>query len=258
MSKTSFLKLFIGLIALLCFMPGAASAAPPITSKIRKDISKTMDAEKRTQNLKAEWKDESRDLADQLEQLEEEAATLKKELKKLTLRLSLEKRKHAENLRREKETGRIKNELTGFLDRVLSTLEANIAVDLPFLTQERKARIVALKEMMVDPEESPAEKFRRVFEALQIEAEYGTTVEVTQETITLDGKEIIVDLFRLGRVSLLCQSLDQKKSAAYDPGTGSWQALPDTVNRDLSRAIAMARLERSIELVELPLGRLQK
>ncbi len=258
MSKTPFLSVFVGLTALLCFTPGAVFSAPPITSEIRSNISKTMDAEKRIQKLKTEWKDESRDLADQLEQLEQEAAVLEKELERQTLRLSLEERKHTENLRRDKETRRIKTELTGFLDRVLATLEANISVDLPFLTPERTGRIAALKEMMVDPEESPAEKFRRVFEALQIEAEYGTTVEVTQETISLDGKEIIVDLFRLGRVSLLCQSLDQKKSAVYDPGSASWQALPDDVNRDLSRAIAMARLERSIELVELPLGRLRK
>ena len=110
--------------------------------------------------------------------------------------------------------------------------------------------------MMVDPDESAAEKFRRVFEALQIEAEYGTNVEVVQETITLDGGSVLADIFRLGRVSLFCQTIDGKRSGSYDVAQQTWQRLPEDTNRDISRAIAMARLERSIELVKLPLGRI--
>lgn len=250
------LFLSAGLTALLFLTPCAAISAASVTGEIRRDISKTMDAEKHVQDMKTNWKNEAGELADRLERLEKEAADLENYLKKQNLRLALEEKKYQENLRREKETARVKIELSGFLDRVLVSLETGIAADLPFLTRERAGRIASLKEMMVDPEESPAEKFRRVYEALQIEAEYGTTVEVTQETISLDGRDILVDVFRLGRVSLLCQSLDQKKSAVFDPASARWQPLPESANRDLSRAIAMARLERSIELVKLPLGRI--
>ncbi|WP_242637464.1 DUF3450 domain-containing protein [Desulfobacter hydrogenophilus] len=247
-----------GLAALLFFTPCAAIAAASVTGEIRTDISKTMDTEKHVQNMKTNWKDEARELADRLELLEKEAVDLENYLKKQNLRLTLEEKKYEENLRRDKETARVKSELSGFLDRVLVSLEAGIAADLPFLAQERAGRIASLKEMMVDPEESPAEKFRRVFEALQIEAEYGTTIEVTQETISLGGRDILVDVFRLGRVSLLCQSLDQKKSAVFDPAAAQWQPLPESQNRDIAQAIAMARLERSIELVKLPLGKILK
>ena len=116
--------------------------------------------------------------------------------------------------------------------------------------------ISALKEMMVDPKESEAEKFRRIFGALHIEAEYGSTVEVTQETIEFDGRQVLVDLFRLGRVSLFCQTIDKLISGVYDPAEGAWRVLPKTVNQDLADAIAMARLERTVELVDLPLGRI--
>ncbi|PIE63439.1 MAG: hypothetical protein CSA25_00300, partial [Desulfobacter postgatei] len=91
--KKPFLYLVTGLAALLFFLPCAVFAAPPITSEIRRDISKTMDAEKSIQNLKSEWKDESRNLADRLELLEQEAAALETKLERQTLRLSLEKKK---------------------------------------------------------------------------------------------------------------------------------------------------------------------
>jgi hypothetical protein len=42
----------------------------------------------------------------------------------------------------------------------------------------RQARFEDLKGLLVDPAESSAEKFRRVFEALQIEAEYGNTIDM--------------------------------------------------------------------------------
>ncbi|MEH0021028.1 MAG: DUF3450 domain-containing protein [Desulfobacter sp.] len=245
-----------GILALL-FTPiisAAADTRPGI--EIREDLSKTMAVEKKTQDVKENWSEQSKDMTDKLERLTREAADLEKNLEKLDRRLVLEEKRLAENLRREKETARVKAELGVFLDSVLERLDSAIASDLPFLMEERLARLSSLKNMMVDPAPSSAEKFRRIFEALQIEAEYGTTVEVTQETIPLGDAEVLADIFRLGRVSLFCQTIDGKRSGTYDPVRQKWLVLPPDTNRDISKAIAMARLERSIELVKLPLGRI--
>ncbi len=203
-----------------------------------------------------DWSEQSKAMADALQALEARASELERCREKIDLRLKLEQTRLDENLRREKETGRVEAELEVFLDSVLLRLESGITADLPFLKAERQGRLADLKMMMVDPQISSAEKFRRIFEALQIEAEYGTTVEVTQTTVELDRVPVLVDLLRLGRVSLLCQTIDQRKSAVFDPGQKSWQMLPEGANRDIARAMAMARLERSIELVKLPLGRI--
>ena len=252
------------LIHCITLMTGAALVIPqycaagetPLGTVIRKDLDQTIQVEKDLQDLKKQWSDQSDAMADELGALEAQAARLEEQLEKITLRLKLETDRYDENVRREKETERVHAELTVFLDQVLSRLASGIASDLPFLEQERRGRLDALKIMLVDPGISSAEKFRRIFEALQIEAEYGITVEVTQATVTLDREPVLVDLLRLGRVALICQTIDENKSALFNPAGKAWQILPQSVNRDISRAIAMARLERSIELVRLPLGKL--
>jgi len=235
---------------------GVHAAEKPLSKTIRDDLGQVIKVEKDVQDIRKNWSEKSKSMADQLQTLEDRASALEKRLEKMNLRLELEQARLDENLRREKETDRVEAELEAFLDSVLQRLETAIAGDLPFLEDERHGRLADLKMMMVDPETSSAEKFRRIFEALQIEAEYGTTVEVTQSTVELDQVPVLVDVLRVGRVSLLCQTIDQKKSAVFDPGQKTWQTLPESVNRDISRAVAMARLERSIELVKLPLGRI--
>lgn len=236
--------------------PGVVSGETPAGNVIRNDISKTINVDKKIQSMKTEWSQESKDLTDRLDHLTREAENLEQTLEGLILRQGIEEQKYNENLRREKEADRVRTELTAYLNQVLSDLESAVDEDLPFLKDERSGRLASLKELLVDPQQSPAEKFRRVFEALQIEAEYGTTVEVTQQNIELGGTEILTDVLRLGRLSLFCQTIDGTKSGVFDQVDNTWKPLPEKVNRNIARAIAMARLERSIELVELPLGRI--
>lgn len=235
---------------------GGHAGEKPLSKMIRDDLGQVIKVERDVQDIRKNWSEQSKTMVDQLQSLETRSAELETRLEKMNLRLKLEQARLDENLRREKETDRVAAELEAFLDAVLLRLESAVTEDLPFLEDERRGRLADLKMMMVDPQTSSAEKFRRIFEALQIEAEYGTTVEVTQSTVELDHVPVLVDVLRVGRVSLLCQTIDQKKSAVFDPGQKTWQTLPEAVNRDLSRAVSMARLERSIELVKLPLGRI--
>ena len=257
MYRFNWIIVLLVLLSLSFFPEKGVYAEEKLLSKtIRDDIGQVITVEKDVQDIKKNWSEQSKTMGDQLQSLETRESDLEKRLEKMTLRLTLEQARLDENLRREKETNRVEAELEAFLDSVLGRLESAIAEDLPFLEDERQGRLTDLKMMMVDPQTSSAEKFRRIFEALQIEAEYGTTVEVTQSTVELDRVSVLVDVLRVGRVSLLCQTIDQKKSAVFDPGQKTWQTLPETVNRDISRAVSMARLERSIELVKLPLGRI--
>ena len=245
-----------GLCMLLLFPVMGMGSEKPVGKVLQENISRTMAVEKKVQKMKSEWSEEERQMADQLEQTRLEVETLEKQLDKLKRRLALEKSRLAENLRQEKEAARVNAEIGRFLDTTLERLEAAIASDLPFLKEERLGRLKALKNTMVDPDNSAAEKFRRVFEALQIETEYGTTVEVVQETVDLQGTQVLAEVLRLGRISLFCQTIDQRKSGVFEAGTRTWKRLPEETNRDLAKAISMARLERSIEFVKLPLGRI--
>lgn len=257
--KKLFIHVFIIMMGFVFLAPLPYSFAQDVNSSsraVRNEVSKTIDVEKKIQKRETAWTEESAKLSDQLARLEDTKKYLKRKFEKLTQLKVIEEKKYKENIRKKKEADRIRNELSFYLDTVLAKLESHINSSLPFLTAERHARIDSLKEMMVDPTESSAEKFRRIFEALQIEAEYGTTIEAIQKTIIFDGAEVLVDIFRLGRVSLFCQTIDRKKSGYFDVTEKRWKYLPENINRDLTKAIAMARLERSVELVNLPLGRI--
>ncbi|MBU4052927.1 MAG: DUF3450 domain-containing protein, partial [Proteobacteria bacterium] len=114
----------------------------------------------------------------------------------------------------------------------------------------------ALDLILKDSSIKISEKFRRLSEALMVEAEYGGTLDVYPETIGLGGKEIQMRIFRLGRIALFCQSLDRKDSGIYDVSDGKWQVLPGRYNKDMDKAMEIGSKRRPAELVTLPLGRM--
>ena len=89
-----------------------------------------------------------------------------------------------------------------------------------------------------------------------MEAEYGNTIEVYQGRIILGGKEILVDIFRLGRISLFFRTLDKMTAGTFDQAQNAWKVLPKKYNREINAAIEMGLKRRSADLLNLPLGRI--
>ena len=103
-------------------------------------------------------------------------------------------------------------EVLPMMNKMVATLEQFIALDIPFLPDERSGRIAGLKEMMSRSDVSISEKYRRIVEAYQIETEYGRTVEAYQGKVG----DKTVDFLRAGRISLLYQTLDGKETGYWD------------------------------------------
>lgn len=110
-------------------------------------------------------------------------------------------------------------EVLPMMNRMLSTLEQFVALDLPFLKEERSNRIGLLKEMMGRADVSTSEKYRRLVEAYQIEMEYGRTIEAYEGKI--EAKT--VDFLRAGRVALMYQTRDGKETGYWDAAAGQWK-----------------------------------
>ena len=144
------------------------------------------------------------------------------------------------------------------MNEVFGRLKGLVDGGLPFLEEERTTRIEKLGVMLEDPDVTVSEKFRKLMEAVQIEAEYGNTIEVYPQQIILGGKEIQTHIFRLGRISLFCQSLDQKTCGFFDLSENQWKILPKKYNRDIHTAIEIGSKRRPADLVDLPLGRISK
>jgi hypothetical protein len=87
--------------------------------------------------------------------------------------------------------------------------------------------------------------------------EYGNTIEVYQETIVTKDREMLVDIFRLGRIALFFQTLDHKSCGFYNVASAAWQPLPPAYNRMIEAAMEIGAKRRQVELLTLPLGRIQ-
>jgi hypothetical protein len=111
-------------------------------------------------------------------------------------------------------------EVLPLMQKMLDTLSKYVALDLPFLPDERKNRIANLESIMSRADVTTSEKYRRIVEAYQIEMEYGRTIEAYQGKV--DDKT--VEILRVGRVSLMYQTLDGKESGYWDATAKKWTA----------------------------------
>jgi hypothetical protein len=110
--------------------------------------------------------------------------------------------------------------------------------------------------LLADPGVTVSEKFRKTMEALMVEAEYGRTIEVYQETITMDSQPLLATIFRLGRIGLFYQTLDHSRSGMFDVATRTWIPLPPSFDNALEAAIDIGAKRQPVELLSLPLGRM--
>ncbi len=141
------------------------------------------------------------------------------------------------------------------LEEMVRTLESIINNDVPFLLIERKARVAELKEILKQSNISTSEKFRRVFEAYQIENEFGRTIESYRDEITFDSETFNVEVFRLGRVGLYARTSDGRHTAMYSKKEGRW-IRKKGIDNELVVALKIARKELPPSLLKLPIERI--
>ncbi|MCE9684962.1 DUF3450 domain-containing protein [Shewanella sp. AS16] len=137
--------------------------------------------------------------------------------------------------------------------KMVDTLEQFVKLDLPFNTQVRTERVENLKNLLNTAEVTLAEKYRLILDAYSIEREYGNFVAVNTGKLNLDGKEVLVDFFNLGRVALYAQSLDQKTAWMYNTETKGWDELDSSYLRDITKGIRIARKQGALDLFALPI-----
>jgi hypothetical protein len=227
-----------------------------IASQVKKPISDAIQIRQKTQRDNDRW-------AEQKGQLEAEYKTLEemhRQLLETQTRLQQQQNTHTAKVKdletQKTEMARLSEEILPFLQAVLGRLTAFVDSDLPFLADERTERLKRLKTILNDPACSVGEKYRKTMEALIIEVEYGNTIEVYDDKITIADERILAHVFRLGRISMFFETLDHKTTGIYDPSVGAWKVLPVKYNTDIGKAIEIGMKRRSIELLTLPLGRI--
>ncbi|CAE7314307.1 exbD2 [Symbiodinium pilosum] len=135
----------------------------------------------------------------------------------------------------------VRRELFPLMVEMIDLLDRFIELDQPLLLVERKARLAALRENLNRSNVTLGEKYRRVIEAYQIEAEYGRSIEAYEGSLTLDGRDLTVDFLRVGRLALYYISLDGSEAGLWDPAEKQWHDLDEEYLSLLDFALRVAR-----------------
>jgi hypothetical protein len=143
--------------------------------------------------------------------------------------------------------------VTPLMLRMLDVLEQFVALDAPFLEQERNLRLAQLKEMMDSPDSALGEKFRRLLEAYLIESDYGRTIEAYNGDLKEGDAYHTVDFLRLGRLGLYYLSLDEKEAGYWNKQERRWEKLDDSYRSAIRQGLRIARKQAAPDLLQLPM-----
>ncbi len=251
--KASLVLMLTGCLLVASGNPGMATDTE---RKIEKPVRQSIKTRQANQQAEEKWRSEKEKLTEEFEKLQAEQKQLQLQKQDLQEYVDITQTRLAGKEKQLADIQQISDQIQPFLEESLTSLEALIAEDGPFLRQEREKRVDNLKKIMVDPDVSVSEKYRKVMEAFLVEAEYGTTIETYQETIPIDGQSILANIFRLGRLSILYQSLDQQQCGFYNIAEGAWQPLPTSNNTSIHAAIEIAAKRKPVEMLTLPIGRM--
>jgi hypothetical protein len=145
----------------------------------------------------------------------------------------------------------IKQGMSPMMLKMAAELEDSVNADLPFRLAERKARIERIKNVLADPEISPAEQYRQVLNGFKIEVTYGQGLDSYEGAHpTRPGN--VVNFLRFGRTALLYISKDESEIARYNLSTRSWDVLDGAEALALRKAIRVANGEAAPEVVFAP------
>jgi hypothetical protein len=241
------------LFAIPCF---CAAVDKPVETQLQAPLKQAIAVRSATQQQEEEWRAEREKKVALYQQLQQQYQELEEQQLLLTQANEVARQRIDEKAEQLERSELIAAQIGPLLPEVTEQLETFQHSDLPFLSAEREQRLSQLQALVASSEPAVSEKLRKLIEALQIEADYGRSVEISRETIELDGQETQVQLFRFGRLALYFQTLDQQQSGFYNIAEQRWQALPAAYRSDLQLAFEIAANQRSAQLVELAIGRL--
>ena len=232
--------------------------ADDVTTRIEQPVEQANSILQKTQANEENWRLTKEKLIathtalrNEVEELTRTRDELKTEIDDARQRISTKKQELADIMT-------IEQEMDPFLNQLDLRIKTLPETGLPFLIKERKTRISHLDTILHDPDISISEKYRKVLETLQIEAEFGVTIETYQDMIKQNGQQLLVNILRLGRLGLYYVNLDESGCGFYNIADKGWQQLDKKYIHSLQTAVAIASKRQPAEFINIPLGRLVK
>ena len=146
----------------------------------------------------------------------------------------------------------VERQITPLMLRMIDSLAKFIELDVPFLPEERQQRVSQLRDLLERANVDVSEKFRRVMEAYQIEAEYGRNIEAYNGEMLIDNAMQQVEFLRVGRSVFLYKTRDDSHLAIWNQQQGKWQELGSEHLIHVKEAMRIARKQLAPDLLMLP------
>lgn len=228
----------------------AAATGQQITQALQAQVQADRDAAQNQKEV-GNLRDKTQDAAGKYAQAMADADSLERYNKQLDAQVKSQEAEMASIERQLTDIETTNREVQPLMQQMVDTLDQFVKLDVPFLLDERTARVQNLKDMMARADVTISEKYRRILEAYQIELEYGRTLDAYDGRLGTGADARTVEFVRLGRVSLMYRTLDGSEVGYWDAEKKQW--VPDASYRDdIQEALRVARGQGAKELLTVP------
>ena len=239
---------------------GALAAAPALAQD-DEVLKPVVDEAAKINESAAKSQEKINGITDQIDSKLQQFKTLMKEIEGLEV-YNTQLRKQINNQEQEMadlnaaidEVSVVERQITPLMMRMIDGLEQFVALDVPFLPEERANRVADLRAMMDRADVAASEKFRRVMEAYQVEMDYGRTMEAYSGIHSINGQERDVEFLRLGRTALIYQTRDASMQGVWNKQTRQWEELDSSYRTQITKGLRMAKKQLAPDLLMLPVA----
>ncbi len=217
--------------------PAGAQLQEALTAQVETDR-----AAAQSQNTINGLRERAQDADARAAQSNAEAESLERFNRQLDEQVSAQEEELASIARQLVEIETTTREVQPLMQQMVDALARFIELDLPFLLEERTARVQNLVNLMNRADVVISEKYRLILEAYQIELDYGRTFDSYQGPLGAGPDARTVEFARLGRVSLMYRTFDGSETGYWDANQKMW--VVDPSYRDaIESALRVARGE---------------
>jgi chromosome segregation ATPase len=209
------------------------------------------DAAAKAQNQVNDLKDQTQDAAARYAQAMAEAESLEKYNQQLTDQVKQQEADMASIDKQLTDIETTSREVEPLMEQMVQTLDQFVSLDVPFYLPERRERVQNLKDLMARADVTISEKYRLILEAYQIELDYGTSLETYEGTLGEGPDARTVQFVKVGRVSLMYQTLDKSETGYWDAKQRKWVA-DNSYTEAVEQAIRVAQARGAPELLTVP------
>lgn len=243
--RSAIMAAFIA-IATLASMPAGAQLNPTLQAQAKVDQAATQ-----AQEEMEEIQDRTLDAAGRYAQAMTEAESYEKYNDQLREQVKSQDEEIASIQQQLVDIETTNREVQPLMDKMVRALDRFVALDVPFLIEERTARVVNLKNILARSDVTISEKYRLILEAYQIELEYGRTLEAYEGILSAGDNRRTVEFVRLGRISLMYRTLDGSETGYWDAAQKQW-VVDNSYAEAVEQAIRVANQDGAPELLTVP------